>query len=111
MNQQHSGKSHHSSNSNRILVGNLPMEITEAVLYDLISKVGEVRQIELPTNPKTGKVLGFALVELANAEQADSAIRVVDGITFQQRRLSVEFAPQPKSSKCFFGLFRLFKTT
>lgn len=96
--------------SNRVLIGNLPMESTESFIYELLSKIGEVRHVEIPCNPKNGRQLGFAHVEMANASHAMSVVQLVDGLTVQERRLSVEFAAVEKTGSLLSELFGLFKS-
>ncbi len=83
-------KSPRSAKFNRVLVGNLPLEATDVEIYDLLSKAGDVRHIEILCHPKTGKQLGFAEVELANAEHARLVVQLVDGVEMQGRKLSVQ---------------------
>ncbi len=83
-------KARRSAKSNRLLVGNLPLEVTDADIYDLLSKAGEVRQIEILYNPKNGKQLGFAQVEMLDADQAHVVAQLTDGLEMQGRKLSVQ---------------------
>ena len=64
--------------------------MTDADIYDLLSKAGEVRQIEILYNPKNGKQLGFAQVEMLDADQAHVVAQLTDGLEMQGRKLSVQ---------------------
>lgn len=101
-------KSRQTSKSSRLLVGNLPMESSDADIYDLLSKVGDVRHIEILCNPKNGKPLGFAQVEMQNYEHAQLVVQLVDGMEMQGRKLSVQPVLTEKRQSFLGGLLEFF---
>ncbi len=78
--------------SNKLYVGNLPFEVTEDSLQELFQSHGEVTSAKVITDRDTGRPRGFAFVEMANSEDAQEAIKSLDGKDFQGRNLKVNLA-------------------
>ena len=77
----------------RLYVGNLPFSVDENQLRDLFAQNGrEVSEVKLVTDRDTGRPRGFAFVEMATSEQADAAIRQLNGYEFGGRALTVNEA-------------------
>jgi RNA recognition motif-containing protein len=76
----------------RLFVGNLPYSATEADLRAYFSAIAPPTHIAVPVDRETGRPRGFAFVELADATQAEEAIRRFNGQPFQGRPLSVSEA-------------------
>jgi cold-inducible RNA-binding protein len=78
--------------ANRLFVGNLPYDITEAELREYFSTIGPLSYISIPTDRETGRQRGFAFLEFKERAQADEAIRRFDKQSFKGRYLSVNDA-------------------
>jgi RNA recognition motif-containing protein len=78
--------------ANRIFVGNLPYNVTEAELREHFSTVGPPSYIYIPTDRETGRPRGFAFLEFKERAQADEAIRCFNNQSFKGRYLSVNEA-------------------
>lgn len=77
----------------RLYVGNLNYKTSEEGLKDLFSQDGrEVVDCRIITDRETGRSRGFGFVELGNEEQAQAAIKALDGFEFEERALRVNFA-------------------
>jgi hypothetical protein len=76
----------------RLFIGNLPYQATEDDLRSHFSSVGEPTQIVRPLDRETGRARGFAFVEYADRETAETAIRQFDGQLFMGRPLAVSEA-------------------
>ena len=77
--------------SKRIYVGNLPFTSTEDDVRQLFAEYGDVIDVSLPNDRETGRPRGFGFVEMDN-ENADKAIRGLDGKDFGGRSLRVNEA-------------------
>ncbi|MCU0535394.1 MAG: RNA-binding protein [Hydrococcus sp. Prado102] len=75
-----------------IYVGNLSYEVTEEDLNSVFAEYGSVRRVHLPTDRETGRVRGFAFVEMDTLTQEDSAIEALDGAQWMGRDLKVNKA-------------------
>ena len=79
-----------------IFVGNLDFATTEEQLRTLFAGYGAVERVAMVTDRDTGRTRGFAFVEMTNSEEAQQAIRSLDGSLLNQRALRVNEA-QPKA--------------
>jgi RNA recognition motif-containing protein len=75
-----------------IYVGNLSFEVTQADLTDAFTEYGTVKSVKLPTDRETGKMRGFAFVEMDNDAEEDKAITELDGAEWMGRNLKVNKA-------------------
>ncbi|MDM9382991.1 MULTISPECIES: RNA recognition motif domain-containing protein [unclassified Chlorogloeopsis] len=75
-----------------IYVGNLSYRATEADLKAVFADYGEVVRIVLPTDRETGRMRGFAFVEMSEDAQEDAAITELDGAEWMGRQLKVNKA-------------------
>ncbi|MBW4649520.1 MAG: RNA-binding protein [Kastovskya adunca ATA6-11-RM4] len=75
-----------------IYVGNLSYQATEEDLRSVFAEYGEVKRVVLPTDRETGRMRGFAFVEMTEDAQEDSAITELDGAEWMGRQLRVNKA-------------------
>jgi len=81
---------------NRLYVGNLPFNTTEAELEDAFGAYGTVRDVSVVTDRETGRSRGFAFVEMGTDDEAKAAIEGLGEQDFGGRRLKVNVArPRP----------------
>ena len=77
----------------RLYVGNLPFSADEDQIRDLFAQNGrEVSEVKLVTDRDTGRPRGFGFVEMGSSDDADSAIRALNGYEFGGRALTVNEA-------------------
>lgn len=76
----------------RLYVGNLPYSTTDDTLTDLFSQYGEVEGAQVVTDRETGRSRGFGFVDMATAEDAQSAIQSLSGYQLDGRTITVEEA-------------------
>jgi len=87
-----------------IYVGNLSYDVTEEALTSVFAEYGSIRRIHLPTDRETGRVRGFAFVEMETLTQEDSAIEALDGAEWMGRDLKVNKA-KPREDQDNRGSF------
>ncbi|HRC63161.1 MAG TPA: RNA-binding protein, partial [Dehalococcoidia bacterium] len=75
----------------KIYVGNLPFSAREGDVETLFAQYGEVLSVAVPTDRETGRVRGFAFVEMSN-EDAAKAIAALNGTEFGGRALNINEA-------------------
>ena len=83
-----------------IYVGNLSYRATEEDLRAVFAEYGAVKRIVLPTDRETGRMRGFAFVEMTEDAQEDTAITEFDGAEWMGRQLRVNKAkPREENSR------------
>ena len=83
-----------------IYIGNLPYEVTSDTLKEVFNEYGTVNRVHIPTDRETGRVRGFAFVEMATEEEESKAIETLDGAEWMSRELRVNKA-KPREKKDF----------
>lgn len=72
-----------------IFVGNFPFDITEVQLTDVFAAHGKVDRVNIITDRDTGKTRGFAFVTMPNKDEAEAAIKALNGADHGGRPLRV----------------------
>ena len=81
-----------------IYVGNLSYDATEADLTSVFAEYGDVKRVQLPTDRDTGRMRGFAFVEMSTEAEETAAIEALDGAEWMGRTLKVNKA-KPRESR------------
>lgn len=68
-----------------IYVGNLSYEVTEENLNALFAEYGSIKHVQLPTDRETGRLRGFAFVEMSSDAEELAAIEALDGAEWMGR--------------------------
>jgi len=80
-----------------VFVSGVHEEASEDDILDKFSDAGEVKNVQLPLDRRTGFVKGYALIEYDSRAEAEVAIRDVDNTDFNGQTLHVSFAFQHPS--------------
>lgn len=75
-----------------IYVGNLSYSVTQDDLIQTFVEYGTVKRVQLPTDRETGRVRGFAFVEMSTEAEEAAAIEALDGAEWMGRDLKVNKA-------------------
>lgn len=75
-----------------IYVGNLSYEVTQEDLTAVFAEYGAVKRIQLPTDRETGRLRGFAFVEMGTEAEETAAIEALDGAEWMGRDMKVNKA-------------------
>ena len=77
----------------RLYVGNLPFSASEDDIRQLFERNGRsVEEVKLVTDRDTGRPRGFGFVEMGSSQDAEAAIRELDGFSMDGRPLKVNEA-------------------
>ena len=85
-----------------IYVGNLSYEVTQEDLSAVFAEYGTVKRVQLPTDRETGRMRGFAFVEMGTDAEETAAIDALDGAEWMGRALKVNKA-KPREDRGSFG--------
>ena len=80
--------------SMNIYVGNLAFSTNSADLEALFAEHGEVTRAQVITDRDTGRSRGFGFVEMASTDEANTAIRSLNGRNVDGRDLRVNQAKE-----------------
>src|SRR5579883_1132726 len=75
-----------------IYVGNLSYQVTQDDLKQAFEEYGTVNRVQVPNDRETGRVRGFAFVEMGTEEEEAAAIEALDGAEWMGRDLKVNKA-------------------
>lgn len=75
-----------------IYIGNLSYQATEDDLKEVFAEYGTIKRVVLPIDRETGRMRGFAFVEMGDEAEEDKAISELDGAEWMGRQLRVNKA-------------------
>lgn len=78
----------------RMYVGNLSYQAGAIQLRELFAAFGEVTDATIITDKDTGQSKGFGFVEMRVRADAENAMEVLDGSTYEGRQLKVNLAKE-----------------
>lgn len=81
-----------SVNSPDLYIGNLPDDTSEEDIRKAFSRFGDVKDVRLITDRTSGSQKGFSFITMGSVEQAQEAVRGMDGKDFSGQRLVVSEA-------------------
>ena len=61
-------------------------------IFDIFSKYGQVKSLHLNMDRRTGFAKGYALIEYENFEEADAAIRDMNGQEIYGQNVKIDWA-------------------
>jgi RNA recognition motif-containing protein len=86
-----------------IYIGNLSYDVSQEDLNEVFTEYGTVKRVHIPTDRETGRVRGFAFVEMESEANEDKAIEALDGAEWMSRQLRVNKARPRENSRSFAG--------
>lgn len=75
-----------------IYIGNLSYDATQDDLNQAFAEYGTVRRVQMPTDRETGRLRGFAFIEMGTDAEETAAIEALDGAAWMGRALKVNKA-------------------
>ncbi len=76
----------------KLYVGNLSYTTTEQSLQAAFAKAGTVVSVEMIKDRETGRMKGFAFVTMNTQEEAENAIKLMNGKALDNREIKVNIA-------------------
>lgn len=88
----------------KLFVGSLSYQATEDELRDAFAAVGQVVSAKIINDRETGRSKGFGFVEMATEEEAQAAVKELNGKEIAGRAVVVnEARPQENRERRSFG--------
>jgi RNA recognition motif-containing protein len=75
--------------NNKLYIGNLPAQATEAELTELFSPCGKIVSVNIATDRDTKEQRGFAFVEMSTEAEATAAVTAVSGKNLRGNEIKV----------------------
>ena len=82
-----------------IYVGNLSYKVPEEDINSVFAEYGTVKRVNLPTDRETGRLRGFAFVEMATEAEEAAAIEALNGAEWMGREMKVNPAKPREDSR------------
>lgn len=89
----------------KLFVGGLNYAMTSQDLKSLFAQFGEVQSVQVITDKFTNQSKGFGFIEMQSDQEAQEAIKALDGSDQDGRRLGVSVA-KPREDKPGFSANR-----
>ncbi|MEC4811732.1 MAG: RNA-binding protein [Scytonema sp. PMC 1069.18] len=86
-----------------IYVGNLSYDVGQDDLRRVFEEYGTVKNVQLPTDRETGRVRGFAFVEMGSDAEETAAIEALDSAEWMGRSMKVNKAKPREDRGASFG--------
>ncbi|MBP7861042.1 RNA-binding protein [bacterium] len=84
--------------NNKLFVGNLAYQTSDAELQELFAEHGAVNSVQVAKDRETGRSRGFAFVEMGTQSEAEAAIKALNGREVRGRQISVVVSqPKPRT--------------
>ncbi|RDA83226.1 hypothetical protein CP532_5790 [Ophiocordyceps camponoti-leonardi (nom. inval.)] len=81
----------------RVFVGGLPWSVRAAQLKETFSKFGPVSDVNIVTDPVSGRSRGFGFVQFDEVQHAETAVHEGNGMDLEGRSLSVQPCNIPRN--------------
>ncbi|KZZ93121.1 Nucleotide-binding, alpha-beta plait [Ascosphaera apis ARSEF 7405] len=74
-----------------VFCGNIPYNLTEEQVKEILSTAGAVERFRLMVNPETGRPKGYGFADFADADSAASAVRNLNDYEIMGRKIRVDW--------------------
>ncbi len=83
----------------KLFVGNLPFSTTNEQLQEMFAAAGTVETANVVFDRDSGRSRGYGFVEMSNDEEAQAAVKQLNGTEIDGRRITVnEARPKPDAA-------------
>ncbi len=79
-------------NNRKLFVGSLPWAVDDQKLGEIFSQAGNVVSAQVVKDRETGRSRGFGFVEMSTDEEAQNAVKNLNGLDIEGRKIVVNIA-------------------
>ena len=79
-------------NNKKLFVGSLPWSVDDAKLAEIFAQAGNVVSAQVVKDRETGRSRGFGFVEMSTEEEAQNAVKNLNGSDVEDRKIVVNIA-------------------
>lgn len=76
----------------KLFIGSLPWAVDDSKLREIFSQAGNVVSAQVIKDRETGRSRGFGFVEMSTEEEAQNAIKNLNGADIEGRKIVVSMA-------------------
>ncbi|CAF4375401.1 unnamed protein product, partial [Rotaria socialis] len=88
-----------------LIINYLPQTMTQDEIKDLFGTIGAIESCKLVRDKTTGQSLGYGFVNFIRTEDADKAVKTMNGLRLQNKTIKVSFARPSSESIKFSNLY------
>lgn len=85
-------------NNNKLFVGSLPWAVDDAKLAEIFSQAGKVVSAQVIKDRDSGRSKGYGFVEMSSEEEAQNAVKNLNGTDIEGRKIVVNIA-RPRTNQ------------
>ncbi len=79
-------------NNKKLFIGSLPWAVDDAKLAEIFAQAGNVVSAQVVKDRETGRSRGFGFVEMSTDEEAQNAVKNLNGAEVEGRKIVVNIA-------------------
>ncbi|CAF3871101.1 unnamed protein product [Rotaria sp. Silwood2] len=88
-----------------LIINYLPQTMTQDEIKDLFGTIGAIESCKLVRDKTTGQSLGYGFVNFIRIEDADKAVKTMNGLRLQNKTIKVSFARPSSETIKFANLY------
>ncbi|CAF4065947.1 unnamed protein product, partial [Rotaria magnacalcarata] len=88
-----------------LIINYLPQTMTQDEIKDLFGTIGAIESCKLVRDKTTGQSLGYGFVNFVRTEDADKAVKTMNGLRLQNKTIKVSFARPSSETIKFANLY------
>jgi nucleolin len=89
----------YSPRTSTVFVANIARSLDEAGLREAFESFGTINEVRLPIDRETEQIRGFGYVQFETEEQAEKAVKDMNGVSLNGRPIRTDFSGGPGSER------------
>ncbi|KAI8335408.1 hypothetical protein BC941DRAFT_461962 [Chlamydoabsidia padenii] len=89
----------YSTRTSTVFVANIARSLDEAGLREAFESFGTITDVRLPVDRETEQIRGFGYIQFETEDQAEKAVKEMNGVSVNGRPLRTDFSGGPNSDR------------